>query len=87
MRDAFLDRAVMLRVRRTRRDRRASARPRKLGAAIEHAVLGPDARDELARAGIGARRVARDQIVDGEPVLNEPHALLERLAAYAIGCH
>ena len=87
MRDALFDRPVMLRVRRAAGDRRPPGRPGKLGAAVEHAVLGPHRGGILARAGIGARRVARDQIVDVEPVLDQAEPLVERLAAFAFGCH
>jgi hypothetical protein len=87
MRDALFDRAVVLRVRRTAGDRRPPARPGKFGAAFEDAVLGPHRRGVVARAGIRARRVARDQIVDFEAVLDQADPLVERLAAALFGCH
>ena len=55
-----------------------SAWPRTGPAAVEHAVLGIDRLGIVVGAGIGARRVAGDQIVDFQPVLDGADAVFER---------
>ena len=51
--------------------------PERSGAAVEHAVLGIDRFGIGGGAGIGARRVAGDQVVDFEPVLDGADAPFE----------
>src|ERR1700692_3093003 len=46
--------------------------------AVEHAILGVDEFGIGRGAGIGARRVTRDQIVDFEPILDGAKALFKR---------
>src|SRR5215472_1215709 len=45
-------------------------RPAELGATVEGAVLDPCVGDVGARTGIGARRMAGDQIVDFETIFD-----------------
>ena len=52
--------------------------PDRSGAAIEHAILGINGFGIVIGAGIGARRMAGDQIIDFQPVLDGPDALFER---------
>ena len=65
----------------------ARGRPWKFGAAVKDAVLGPHRRGVIARAGIRARRMAGDQIVDFEAILDQADPLVESLAAALFGCH
>src|ERR1700733_8509282 len=87
MRDALFERPMVLGVRRPAGNRRPPGRPRKLRAAVEDAVLGPYRGSVFARASIRARRMAGDQIVDFEAVLDPTKALLERLVAAGFGRH
>ena len=61
-----------------RRDRLVAGRPRQVGTAIEHAILGINGFGIVVGAGIGARRMAGDEIIDFQPVLDGPDALFER---------
>src|SRR5580700_3553923 len=61
-----------------RRDGLVAARPRQVGTAIEHAVLGINGFGIVVGAGIGRRRMAGDKIIDFQPVLDSPDALFER---------
>src|SRR5262249_37179868 len=56
----------------------APARARERLAAVEHAVLDPAGGDVLTAAGIGAGRMAGDQVVDFEPVFDGADAVFER---------
>ena len=47
-------------------------------AKIEHAVVGEDRADVGLRAGIGARRMAGDEVVDREPILDRSDPILDR---------
>jgi hypothetical protein len=67
----------MLGPRDNLRDRLVAVGP--LGAAkVEHAVLDEDRLDVGLRGGVGARRMARDQVQDVEPVLDGADAILDR---------
>src|SRR5262249_4593008 len=55
----------------------APARARERLAAVEHAILDPAGGDVLAAAGIGAGRMAGDQIVDFEPIFDGADAVFE----------
>src|SRR5437764_4039749 len=52
-------------------------------AAVEDAVVGPARGDMVAAAGIGAGRMAGNDIVDFEPVLDRAETLFNAAAA----CH
>jgi hypothetical protein len=86
MRDPLLDRPVVLGARRAGSDLRPSGRPREFGTAVEHAVLGPDRGGVIAGAGIRAGRMAGDQVVDLETVLDHTNPLFEGLDVPGL-CH
>jgi hypothetical protein len=87
MRDPLLDRPVVLGVRRPASDRRPPGGPGEFGTAVEHAVLGPHRGGVISSTGIGARRVAGDQVVDFEAVLDQAKPLFERRAVVSVNCH
>ena len=60
-----------------RRDRLIARGAGEIDAAIEYAVLGVDRFSIIIGAGVGARWVAGDEIVDFEPVLDSADALFE----------
>src|SRR6516165_8301897 len=73
---------LMARAFQARGDSLVAAGTGQIGAAIEHAVVGIDRFGVIIGAGIGARRVSGDQIVDLQPVLDGPDALFERAALF-----
>src|ERR1700726_3133063 len=68
----------MARALEARRDRLVAGRPREVGTAIEHAILGINGFRIVVGAGIGGRRMTGNEIVDFQPVLDGPNALFER---------
>jgi hypothetical protein len=77
MRETAADRDMVLGAAHHRGDRfiAVSARMR---VAVEHAVVGIDGAGVVVGGRIGARRMARDQIVDFEPVLDGANSILGR---------
>ena len=53
----------------------------QIGAAVEYAVFAIDRFGIGGGAGIGARRMAGNEIVDGKPVLDGAEAVLEASCA------
>src|SRR5262245_20242704 len=60
-----------------------------VAAEVEHAVLGENRADVALCPGIRARRMAGDQIIDREPILDGADALLECAVLCAVVgvCH
>src|SRR5271169_1512811 len=58
-------------------DRLVAGGAGEIGAAVEHAVLGIDGFGMGSGAGISARRMAGDEIVDFKPILDGADALFE----------
>jgi hypothetical protein len=58
-------------------DRRIARPAREPGAAVEDTVFGIDRLGIGLGAGVGARRMAGDEIVDLEPVLDGAQAVFE----------
>ena len=81
MRDAAGDGFLVRRGLHDRRDGLVAGGAGQMGAAIEHAVFGIDRLGIIVGAGIGARRVAGNQIVDFQPVLDGAQAPLQRTAS------
>jgi hypothetical protein len=77
MREPARDRGLVRRALHLGGEGFAPARAREVFAAVEHAVLHPAGGDVLAAAGVGAGRVAGDQVVDFEPVLDGADAVFE----------
>src|SRR5262249_13188796 len=55
----------------------APARAGEILAAVEHAVFHPTRRDMVLAGGVGAGRVAGDQVVDLEPVFDGADSVFE----------
>jgi hypothetical protein len=56
-------------------------------AAVEHAVLGIDLQRKVVGAGVGAGRMARDQVQDFQLVLDRAQAGLERAVVGGLFIH
>ena len=56
--------------------------PDEAGAAVEYAVLGIDGFGIGGGAGVGARRMAGDKIIDFQPVLDGANALFEAVLIF-----
>ncbi len=54
-----------------------AARAGKTGATVEFAVLDPARRNVILAAGVGARWMAGDQVVDFEPIFDGADAVFE----------
>jgi hypothetical protein len=54
-------------------DRLITDRSGEVGTAVEYGIFGKDRLGIVSGAGIGARRVAGDQIVDFEPIFDGPN--------------
>src|SRR5580704_6199202 len=59
-------------------DRLVAAAPGQIGAAVEHPVVRIGGFGIIVGAGIGARRMAGDQIIDFEAVFDRPDSLLKQ---------
>src|SRR5262245_26238663 len=77
MRKPGPDRRLMRRALRHRRDGLAAGRG-LVAAKIEHAVLREDRANVGAGGGIGARRMAGNEVVDRELILDRAQAILDR---------
>jgi len=70
MRQSCGNRGLMAGALQIGADRSVAHGAGEIGAAVKHRIRGKDRLGIGRIAGIGARRVAGDQIVDFEPVLN-----------------
>src|ERR1700738_3959911 len=77
MRKPARNRRLMVRADHLLRDGLASARARKRFPAVEHSVFHPARRDMGIAPGVGARWMARNHIVDFEPVLDGSDPLFQ----------
>ena len=84
MRDPAGDGRLVAGALQDRRDRLVAGRAGEIGAAIEHAVFGINRLGIIVGAGIGARRVAGDKIIDFQPILDGADALFERMALLTV---
>ncbi len=79
MRKPALDRRLVVGAEHLIGDAVAPARAGEILAAVEHAVFHPTRRDMVLAGGVGAGRVAGDQVVDLEPVFDGADSVFEAL--------
>src|SRR5262245_24375982 len=77
MRQPALDRRLVVGAEHLIGDAVAPARAGEILAAVEHAVFHPTRRDMVLASGVGAGRVAGDQVVDLEPVFDGADLVFE----------
>ncbi len=77
MREPAPDRGLMPGRLQARSDLLVALAARQVRAPVEHAVLGIDLNRIVVGAGIGAGRMARDQVQDFQPILDRAQALLQ----------
>ena len=83
MRETAGDRGLMPRRLQHRRDLLAAGRSSQVLAPVKDAVLGVHRLGVVVGPGIGARRMAGDQIVDFQPVFYGTDAIRHRCAAFS----
>ena len=77
MRKPALDRRLVVGAEHLIGDAVAPVRAGEILAAVEHAVFHPTRRDMVLAGGVGAGRVAGDQVVDLEPVFDGADSVFE----------
>ena len=77
MRQSTRDRSLMFGREHVIGDDIPPTRARKIFATVEDAVFHPACRDVAAAAGVGARRMARNQVVDFEAVFDGADPVFE----------
>ena len=86
VREAAGNRGLVALAFEIRRDRLVAGGAGQVRAAVEHAIFGIDGLGIGRGAGIGARRVAGDQIIDFQPILDGAHALFEACVLSVAPC-
>ena len=79
------DRCLMTFAFEACRNRLVAGRAGQAGTAIEYPVLGINGFGIGGSAGVGAGRVAGDEIIDGEPILDGAEALLKARRICSLG--